>query len=207
MSQIDPSKLILLNIGWMREYKGPDNDPIFNGGRYPKTFGHRKGIGYYRTIGYLLEAGSAERKFIRRLEQELMNFVYIARTSEESALAYEGDMRVRQHISYERSRALSEEKKRRFRALYGRVFCEVKGCPAPDSRLWGDEYIECHHTLPLAKLKSGRITPADELLLVCASCHRRLHSGPINTWISVQQLEKRLGRHAARAVAAEAGSG
>lgn len=37
---IDPTKIILLNTGWMTSYKGPDGDSIFNGGWFPKTHGH-----------------------------------------------------------------------------------------------------------------------------------------------------------------------
>ncbi|HEX4232132.1 MAG TPA: HNH endonuclease [Bryobacteraceae bacterium] len=308
---IDPSRLVLLNIGWMLRYQGADNDPISNGGSYPKTFGHveageifnflpwkgrmygyafaqkhhidtrnlgavekglpaynatvvftasapgggtrivgcyqnatvyaelqsirnkahlrqrspkhydepwpdyivtcpesdavlfrdhprppvdRKAIAYYRTIGYFRPGGAADRNFVRRLEEALRDHGNAARTPEESALAYEGDRRIRRHVSYERDPRVCEQKKQGFRAQHGSLSCEIRGCPAPDPGLWGDEYIECHHKIPLGKLKKRRLTRPDDLLLVCPSCHRRLHSGAPHAWISVQQLEYRLAR-------------
>ncbi len=39
----------------------------------------------------------------------------------------------------------------------------------------GDNFAEAHHIIPLSKNKKQRMTSVDDLVTVCASCHRMLH--------------------------------
>ncbi len=39
----------------------------------------------------------------------------------------------------------------------------------------GDDFAEAHHIVPLAKNDKQRITTVDDLITVCANCHRMLH--------------------------------
>ncbi|MDE2718827.1 MAG: HNH endonuclease [Chloroflexota bacterium] len=81
------------------------------------------------------------------------------------------------HLRYERNPRAAKEKKRSFREAHsGRLECEQCGLAPSDSavEVWGEACIEVHHTVPLAEL-GRRETSIDDLMCVCANCHRMLH--------------------------------
>ena len=39
----------------------------------------------------------------------------------------------------------------------------------------GEDYIECHHTIPISKMLPGATTSLNDLILLCANCHRMVH--------------------------------
>src|SRR3954469_17806537 len=49
----------------------------------------------------------------------------------------------------------------------------------------GAGYIECHHAVPL-HVTGRRTTRLDDLILICANCHRMIHRGP--GWLSPSEL-------------------
>ncbi|MXY70164.1 MAG: hypothetical protein F4Y47_16665 [Acidobacteriia bacterium] len=81
------------------------------------------------------------------------------------------------HLRYERASKAVRDKKRAFRLAHGgRLECERCGLVPTDSGVaaWGEACIEVHHKVPLAELGRRR-TSLDDLLCVCANCHRTLH--------------------------------
>jgi 5-methylcytosine-specific restriction enzyme A len=80
--------------------------------------------------------------------------------------------------------------KRKEKALkqHGTSACEVCGFnfeQAYGKR--GKGFIECHHTQPLeAFAKDGGKTRLDDLALLCANCHRMVHSA--RPWLTVEEL-------------------
>jgi len=54
----------------------------------------------------------------------------------------------------------------------------------------GERFIEAHHKKPVASLKPGQRTKVEDIALVCANCHRMLHSG--DKTLSVAELKKLL---------------
>ena len=40
----------------------------------------------------------------------------------------------------------------------------------------GDRSIEAHHKVPIEELQPDSITPVTEMAMVCATCHRVIHS-------------------------------
>ena len=50
----------------------------------------------------------------------------------------------------------------------------------------GHGFIEAHHTRALATLMEDSTTKAEELALVCANCHRMIHSQ--KPWLSIEEL-------------------
>ena len=50
----------------------------------------------------------------------------------------------------------------------------------------GKEYIECHHTIPVSKLKEGMKTKLKDVVLVCSNCHRMLDRK--RPWLAVHEL-------------------
>ena len=81
------------------------------------------------------------------------------------------------HLRYERNPGAAREKKQAFRKAHsGRLECERCGLVPSELAVetWGEACIEVHHKVPLAEL-GRRETSIDDLMCVCANCHRTLH--------------------------------
>jgi 5-methylcytosine-specific restriction endonuclease McrA len=95
--------------------------------------------------------------------------------SEDDRAYSEGKTVVRTVRQRQRSRKLVAEAKARFRTLHnGRLYCEV--CGFDFDNTYGIEYIEAHHTEPIASLENPTDNTTDDLVLLCANCHRAIHS-------------------------------
>lgn len=92
--------------------------------------------------------------------------------------APEGRVLLREHLVRERRPELVRHKKQLVFRREGRLACEVCGF---DFRhrygQVGEGFIECHHTVPVSRLRPGEQTRIQDLSLVCANCHRMLHRG------------------------------
>ena len=78
---------------------------------------------------------------------------------------------VASHIRRERNRTLVSNRKNQdgFRCyVCGLVFEDMYGS-------LGADFAEVHHKVPLAKQKERVVTRLDDLVTVCANCHRMLH--------------------------------
>jgi len=89
----------------------------------------------------------------------------------------EGRRQLTEHYRIERCSKLVDDKKEAFRALHGKLFCEVcredhveKYGPA-----WSERVIEAHHLKPLASLLAPCKTELTDLILVCRNCHGLVH--------------------------------
>jgi len=101
--------------------------------------------------------------------------------------AAEGRVLTRLHRTRERSRKLVEAKKRSVLAVGGRLACEA--CGFDFGKFYGalaEGIIEVHHTRPVHTLLPGDKTHLDDLALLCANCHRVVHSS--RRWLSVDQV-------------------
>jgi len=93
----------------------------------------------------------------------------------------------RLHRYRERSHALVQVKKKDVLQKHGRLQCEA--CSFDFAEAYGpigDGIIDIHHTKPVHTLKPGETTKLAELALLCANCHRIIHSK--RTWLSVEQV-------------------
>src|SRR5688572_4768334 len=116
-------------------------------------------------------------KAIREAVKEL--HVNSLEDSEEAEIveAAEGKLLTRIHRRRERSRKLVAAKKNQVLANVGNLACEV--CGFEFAKRYGPRgagFIECHHTKPVNEYGDGRKTSIKELALVCANCHRMIHS-------------------------------
>jgi 5-methylcytosine-specific restriction protein A len=101
--------------------------------------------------------------------------------------APEGRVLTRMHLTSERNRKLVERKKSIELSRTGRLVCEV--CDFNFETRYGErgrEFIEVHHTKPVHTLENGATTKLDDLALVCANCHRMIHSA--KPWLELEQL-------------------
>ena len=88
----------------------------------------------------------------------------------------EGRLLYHRHAQRERNPEIVRKKKKQALQATGRLACEV--CDFDFVSTYGDlgeGFIECHHTVPLAKPGAPRTTRLSDLALLCANCHRMIH--------------------------------
>ncbi len=89
----------------------------------------------------------------------------------------EGTLQLKSHYRRERSRKLISLKKDQYKMLNGLLRCEVCGLSFVEiyPKSLGEDFIEVHHKIPLSQIENIIRTTLDDLLLVCANCHRMIH--------------------------------
>jgi 5-methylcytosine-specific restriction enzyme A len=105
---------------------------------------------------------------------------------DEIAEAEEGQILTRFHRVRERNRTLVEKRKKQAQKD-GSFRCEV--CEFDFEKQYGERgkgFIEVHHTKPVHALVAGSKTRLEDLALVCANCHRMIHSR--RPWLSISEL-------------------
>ncbi len=79
----------------------------------------------------------------------------------------------------------------RAKAHYGLV-CRACGFDARRFPGIGGRAVECHHIEPLSGRKTPRPTRIEELMILCANCHRMIHDG--RRTLSLRQLKALLAQ-------------
>jgi len=101
--------------------------------------------------------------------------------------AEEGRVLTRLHRYRERNRTIVEKRKESALQKHGCLTCEA--CGFDFSEVYGDAgngLIDVHHTKPVHTLAEGEKTKLEDLALLCANCHRVVHSS--RTWLSVEEV-------------------
>lgn len=115
----------------------------------------------------------------------------------EEETALEGAILTRMHVTFERDFKLARRRKEKALAETGRLACEACGF---DFRAVygprGDGYIECHHKVPLSRLRASTRRRLQDLALLCANCHRMIHRTPL---LSVDALRATIVQHSSSA--------
>jgi 5-methylcytosine-specific restriction enzyme A len=104
--------------------------------------------------------------------------------------AEEGKVLTRVHRVRERDKKLVKRKKDEALKKHGVLQCEA--CGFNFSKTYGPDVegvIDVHHTKPLHTLQPGDKTKLGDLALLCANCHRVVHSR--RTWLSVTEVKDR----------------
>ena len=96
----------------------------------------------------------------------------------------EGNPRFVVHLRRERGSGVARAKKQAFKHEHGRMRCEQCGLDPEKvyGSAFGDACIEVHHKLPLSEGSKTRKTKLEDLLCVCANCHRIIHYQLRNTF-------------------------
>ncbi|MEM9951995.1 MAG: HNH endonuclease [Chloroflexota bacterium] len=111
--------------------------------------------------------------------------------SEDDTAYAEGKVVVRTVRERQRSRKLVNDAKAKFRAEHdGKLFCEV--CGFDFDTFYGIDYIEAHHTEPIAFLQGETENTVDAVVMICANCHRAVHSR--TPPYSVQELREMINK-------------
>jgi hypothetical protein len=94
----------------------------------------------------------------------------------ETLTGLEGAIVERIHRFRERDRVLVLVAKRLFIDNHKSLFCTICGFSFPKTYgELGNDFIEAHHTKPISKRVGEEETQANELVMVCANCHRMIH--------------------------------
>jgi len=105
----------------------------------------------------------------------------------------EGATKRRLHLLRERNQSLIKKAKD-LRMTHDRLLkCKVCGFSFVETygRI-GEGFIEAHHKQPVTELKSGSRTRVEDIVLVCANCHRMLHRG--DHTLSINELQELMDR-------------
>jgi predicted HNH restriction endonuclease len=105
----------------------------------------------------------------------------------------EGRIFTRLHRYRERNRKLVADFKALSLKKHGQLRCG--GCDTDFAIKYGamaDRLVDVHHTKPIYTMKPGDKTDPKDLVLLCVSCHRAVHSE--KQWLSVAELRRRLGK-------------
>jgi hypothetical protein len=111
----------------------------------------------------------------------------------------EGEAKVVMQIIRERDQTL---RRRKLNEVIGEIRCEC--CDTRGGAYQGlqkeipkERIFEIHHLIPISQYEGAKITDLDEVALLCANCHRAIHTFPNDQMPSVdefrQQLQKKYG--------------
>ena len=98
---------------------------------------------------------------------------YLELTEDDRAYS-EGKVIIRTLQERQRSRALVQEAKQRGKKRNDLLVCEV--CEFSFLATYGMEYIEAHHAEQIASFTRERQSTVEDLHLLCANCHRMVHT-------------------------------
>lgn len=140
---------------------------------------YRDGSQYYYGIYEYDRTGLQKNEFNRLVERIADFFQSIARMSADEVDTHDYDnykgtenrQSVVRHIQRERKSHAATLCKQR-----DNFICQV--CRFDFAKKYGslgEDFAEAHHIVPLGKNKTIRSTMVDDLITVCANCHRMLH--------------------------------
>lgn len=113
------------------------------------------------------------------------NFVDI---TEDDISFPEGKQKLKTHICRERNQKVIQIAKNRFKEKYGKLYCEA--CGFDFYKFYGkigEDYIEGHHSIPVSELKEDDQTKPEDIVLLCANCHRMVHRK--RPWLEKEELK------------------
>jgi hypothetical protein len=101
----------------------------------------------------------------------------------------EGKEKYRIHKAKERNQKLIALKKQKAFSQNPNMPCEI--CQFSFKLKYGeigDKFIEAHHVSPISQLTEEVETKLDDLILVCANCHKILHRK--RPWLTIEEFKK-----------------
>lgn len=138
---------------------------------FQKSIVSGKGIDEFEVERILESSGDAFSYFPTLEEQEFP----------------EGRIKYVTHQRLERNKKLIDLAKQKFIEKNGSLHCEVCGFNFETKYgEIGEDYIEAHHSLPISEMKENHKTKVEELVMVCANCHRMLHRR--RPWLNKDEL-------------------
>lgn len=100
----------------------------------------------------------------------------------------EGKIAERIHKSRERNPKVISVAKSNFKLEHGNLLCQC--CGFDFEKKYGEigaDFIEGHHTIPVSEMKENHMTSPNDIVLLCANCHRMIHKK--KPWLSIDELK------------------
>jgi predicted HNH restriction endonuclease len=100
----------------------------------------------------------------------------------------EGKAIYRLHRTLERNSGIRDKVKQRARMSSEKIRCVI--CNFDFHETYGsvgEDFIECHHTIPVSELRTEMKTKLSDVVMVCSNCHRMLHRR--RPWLQVEELK------------------
>ena len=105
-----------------------------------------------------------------------------------------GEAKVVMQIIRERDQTL---RRRKLNEVIGEIRCEC--CVIRGEAYQGlqqktpkEQIFEIHHLIPISRHDGAKITDLDEVALLCANCHRAIHTFPNDQMPSVDEFRQQL---------------
>ena len=102
----------------------------------------------------------------------------------------EGELKLVKHLVRERNKRIISEKKQQA-INNNQLHCEV--CAFSFPLTYNVNFIECHHIIPISTPGRNKETSLEDLALVCANCHRMLHTRIKGEFPSLEELAAIIG--------------
>ena len=121
----------------------------------------------------------------------LIDTSYKPEVETEEIVGKEGKLLARFHIYKERDRRFARMVRRHYKSHSGgKLICQACGCvPVKTYGPNGKSCVEAHHKIPIEQLQPDSVTVVSEMAMLCANCHRVVHSKrPCLTVEQVNQL-------------------
>lgn len=131
------------------------------------------------------------KKFYKYIENNSFSSSKNSISKEYNKESEEGNVIYKMHKKRERDGKLPKRKKEEVYNKLGKLSCEV--CDFDFYKKYGKrgyKFIECHHNIPISKMKEGDVTKINDLSLVCSNCHRMIHKA--TPWWTIEKLKKEL---------------
>ncbi|MBK1637172.1 HNH endonuclease [Rhodovulum adriaticum] len=108
----------------------------------------------------------------------------------------EGRILTRLHTYKERDRKFAKQVRDHYRHVHGgKLRCEACGTvPVEVYGNAGERAMEAHHTVPIEELQPDSVTLVEDMAMVCAGCHRVIHSQ--KPCLTIQEVRDLIAAHA-----------
>ncbi len=119
------------------------------------------------------EALAAEAKHIRAVLADPVALQAVSQAVDGETEHSEGALKWRLHLARERSSKLVENAKMAWFKKNTLMPCER--CGFSFKKTFGIDFIEAHHRKPIGELNGATANKIEDLMPVCANCHRAIH--------------------------------
>lgn len=101
----------------------------------------------------------------------------------------EGKANLRSHLIRERNTRLIKSAKQQYFQKNPDMKCQI--CGFSFVEVYGEigkQYLEGHHIKPVSELDDGCKTKIEDIILICANCHRMIHRK--RPWLDINSIQK-----------------
>jgi predicted HNH restriction endonuclease len=143
-----------------------------------------------KVLNWILSGNDYSWAIETKIEHQVpQEFIKAFKEADEDERFPEGKEKYRIHKSKERNQKLIALKKHKAFLQNPNLPCEICGFSFKVRYgEIGDKFIEAHHILPISELTEEIENNLNDLILVCANCHKMIHKR--RPWLTMQEIKK-----------------